>query len=82
MKAPLQHRKLMTMGVSKSQKTRSTPKEREAKQVITCLHFHLAWLSNNQQPHGVSEEQCSELPCASNEDGHPHRGTRMLRLRN
>ena len=77
-KVPLRRHKLMTMAVSRTQKTRSTPKEREAKQVITCLRRRLAWLSHNKQPHNVtSEEQYSELPRAlSDEDGNPHKGNK------
>ena len=76
-KVPLRKHKLMTMATSRTRKTRSTPKEREAKQVITCLRRRLAWLSHNEQPHSVSEEQYSELPRAlSDEDGNPHKGNK------
>ena len=41
-------------------------------------NYHcLAWLSHNEQPHSVSEEQYSELPRAlSDEDGNPHKGNK------
>ena len=76
-KAPLRQHKLITMATTKAHKTRSTHKEREAKQVITCLRRRLAWVNHNHQPYAASEEQYSELPRAlCDEDGNPHKGTK------
>ena len=76
-KVPLRQHKLMTMATTKPRKTRSTHKEREAKQVITCLRRRLAWVNHNQQPYAASEEQYSELPRAlCDEDGNPHKGNK------
>ena len=77
-KSPLRQHKLMTMAMTKTRKPRSTPREREAKQVITCLRRRLAWLSHhNEQPCDTFEEQYSELPRAlSDEDGNPHKGSK------
>ena len=75
-KVPLRQHKLITMATGRTQRTRSTPKEREAKQVITCLHC-LAWFSHNEQPHSVSEEQYSELSRAlADENGNPHKSNK------
>ena len=76
-KVPLRQHKLITMATTKPRKTRSTHKEREAKQVITCLRRRLAWVNHNQQPYAASEEQYSELPRAlCDEDGNPHKGNK------
>ena len=76
-RAPMRQHKLLTMNTSKNRKVRSTPKEREQRQVITCLKRHLAWARHNKQPHTAAEEQFCELPRAlSDEDGHPHKGSK------
>ena len=73
-KVPIRHHKLITMATTKPNKTRSTHKEREAKQVITCLRRRLAWVSHNQRTYSRIEEQYSELPRAlCDEEGNPHR---------
>ena len=66
------------MATIKSHRSRSTPKEREAKQVITCLRRRIARLSHHkEQSCDVSQEQYSELPRAlSDEDGKPHKGSK------
>ena len=63
-KVPVRHHKLITMATTKPNKTRSTHKERETKQVITCLRWCLAWVSHNQRSYTRIEEQYSELPRA------------------
>ena len=56
---------VLTMAKTKTRKSRRTPREREAKQVITCLRRRLAWLTHhNEQPCDAFEEQYSELPRA------------------
>ena len=76
-KVPLRQHKLITMATGRTQKTRSTPKEKEAKQVITYLRCRLAWFSHNEQPHSVSEEQYSELPRAlADKDDNPYKGNK------
>jgi len=67
-KAPLRQHRLMTMTTKSTHKTRTTPKEREAKQVKTCLRRRLAWLSNNKYLHDMPEEQYSELPQALSDE--------------
>ena len=76
-RAPVRQQRLMTMASSNKRKVRSTPKEREAKQVITCLQRRLAWAKHNRIPHTASEEQYCVLPRAlSDEDGYPHKGNK------
>ena len=76
-KVPIRHHKLITMAATKPNKTRSTHKEREAKQVITCLRRRLAWVSHNQRTYSRIEEQYSELPRAlCDEEGNPRRGNK------
>ena len=73
----LRQHKLITMATSKPNSTRSTTKERETKQVITCLRQRLAWVSQKNQPYTKSQEQYSELPRAlCDEDGNPHKGNK------
>ena len=74
-KSPLRQHKLMTMAMTKTRKPRSTPRERGAKQVITCLQRRLAWLSHHdKQLCDAFEEQYSESPCALlDEDRNPHK---------
>jgi len=76
-RAPVRQQRLMMMASSNKRKVRSTPKEREVKQVITCLQYRLAWAKHNRIPHTASEEQYCVLPRAlSDEDGYPHKGNK------
>jgi hypothetical protein len=65
------------MATIKSTKTKTKLKEKEAKQVITCLRKRLAWCNHTKLAYDTSLEQYSVLPRAlADEDGNPHKGSK------
>ena len=75
--APLRRHKLLTMATVKPTKTKVKQKEKEAKQVITCLRKRLVWCNHTKLPYDQSLEQYSIMPRAlADEDGNPHKGNK------
>ena len=73
---PICQQHLLTFAIRQKHK-KTTPKERESKQMVKCLRQRLAWCNRTGESYNLTSEQHSIYPRAiSDELGNPHRGTK------